>query len=147
MNAVTRTYTPKLGDIKPNWLVVDAANRPLGRVASEVAQALKGKNNPAYTPNLDTGDFVVVVNASKVVVTGTKTREKVYYTHSGYPGGIKAITFDQMLAQHPRRVIEWAVWGMVPKNSLGRSLMRKLKVYAEATHPHGAQIGDMAAPT
>ena len=145
MNAVSKTYIPK-GVIKQNWRVIDATGRPLGRVASEVAQVLRGKDKPIYTPNMDTGDYVIVVNASKVIVTGTKTREKMYYTHSGYPGGFRATSFGKMLAEHPRRIVEWAVWGMLPKNSLGRSLFRKLKVYAEATHPHAAQVVDAAAP-
>ena len=145
MNAVSKTYIPK-GVIKRDWHVIDAAGRPLGRVASQVAQVLKGKDKPIYTPNMDTGDYVIVVNASKVIVTGTKTREKMYYTHSGYPGGFRATSFQKMLAEHPRRIVEWAVWGMLPKNSLGRSLFRKLKVYAEATHPHAAQVADAAAP-
>lgn len=145
MNAVTKSYVPK-GLVSKNWRVVDAAGRPLGRVASEVAQILKGKDKPIYTPNADTGDFVVVVNAAKVVVTGAKSREKMYYTHSGYPGGFRATSFEKMLAEHPRRIMEWAVFGMLPKNSLGRTLFRKLKVYAEATHPHVAQVADAAAP-
>jgi large subunit ribosomal protein L13 len=147
MSTATKTYTPKAGDVQRSWRVIDATGRPLGRLASEVAQVLKGKDKPTYTPNLDTGDFVIVVNASKVVVTGTKTREKMYYTHSNYPGGLRTTSFDKMLAEHPRRVIEWAVWGMLPKGPLGRDLIRKLKVYAEGTHPHGAQAKDMAGPT
>lgn len=146
MNAATKTYVPKATDIKRGWRVVDAAGRPLGRVASEIAQILKGKDKVSYTPNLDTGDFVVVVNASKVVVTGAKKQEKNYYTHSMYPGGLRQVSFDSMLAKHPERIIEWAVWGMLPKQSLGRSLFRKLKVYAGATHPHGSQVSELAAP-
>ena len=146
MNAATKTYVPKAADIKRGWRVVDAAGRPLGRVASEIAQILKGKDKVTYTPNLDTGDFVVVVNASKVIVTGSKTQEKNYYSHSMYPGGLRTMPFAQMLAKHPERVIEWAVWGMLPKQSLGRSLFRKLKVYAGPTHPHGSQATEMAAP-
>ena len=145
MNAATKSYVPK-GVIPKQWRVVDAAGRPLGRVASEVAQILKGKDKPIYTPNADTGDYVEVVNAAKVVVTGVKAREKMYYTHSGYPGGFRATSFEKMLAEHPRRILEWAVFGMLPKNSLGRTLFRKLKVYAEATHPHVAQIAEAAAP-
>jgi len=146
MNAATKTYTPKLRDVTRDWRVFDATGRPLGRLASEIAQVLRGKDKPTFTPNMDTGDFVIVVNASKVVVTGAKTREKMYYTHSNYPGGLKETAFDKMLAQHPRRIVEWAVWGMLPKGPLGRRLFTKLKVYSEATHPHGAQILEMAAP-
>lgn len=145
MSSLTKTYTPKTSDIKRDWRVVDAAGRPLGRLASEVAQILKGKDKPCYTPHMDTGDFVIIVNASQVVVTGNKATQKIYYTHSMYPGGLKSIPFDQMIAKHPRRVVEWAVWGMLPKNRLGRALFRKLKVYAEGTHPHGAQAKDYAA--
>lgn len=146
MNAATKTYTPRAKDITRNWRVFDATGRPLGRLASEIAQVLRGKDKPTFTPNLDTGDFVVVVNASQVVVTGAKSREKMYYTHSNYPGGLRETAFHKMLAQHPRRVVEWAVWGMLPKGPLGRRLFTKLKVYAEATHPHGAQNVEMAAP-
>jgi len=146
MNTATKTYTPKASEIQRHWRVIDAAGKPLGRLASEVAQILKGKDKPTYTPHMDTGDFVIVVNASRVVVTGNKASRKVYYTHSMYPGGLKAITFDKMMARHPRRIIERAVWGMLPKNRLGRALYRKLKVYAEGTHPHGAQAEEFAAP-
>lgn len=142
----TRTYAPKASELQKNWRVVDATNRPLGRLASEVAQILKGKDKPTYTPHMDTGDFVIVVNAAKVQVTGNKTKKKIYYTHSMYPGGLKATNFEAMLERHPRRVIEWAVWGMLPKNRLGRSLFRNLKVYSEETHPHSAQIKDHAGP-
>ena len=144
MSLSTKTYSPKASEIERSWRVIDATGRPLGRLASEIAQILKGKDKPIYTPHMDTGDFVIVVNASKIVVTGNKARNKLYYTHSTYPGGFKATSFEVMLARHPRRVIEWAVWGMLPKNSLGRTLLRKLKVYAEESHPHGAQIKVMA---
>jgi large subunit ribosomal protein L13 len=146
MSPRTRTYTPRAGEIQRNWRVIDAGGRPLGRVASEVAQVLKGKDKPTYTPHMDTGDFVIVVNASKVAVTGRKRRDKIYYTHSMYPGGLKSTNFDKMMAQHPTRAVGWAIWGMLPKNRLGRALYRKLKVYAEGTHPHGAQINEFAAP-
>ena len=146
MSPPTKTYTPKASEIDRKWRVIDATGRPLGRLASEIAQILKGKDKPTYTPNMDTGDFVIVVNAAKVYVSGKKSTDKLYYTHSMYPGGFKATPFDTMLAKHPRRVIEWAVWGMLPKNVLGRILLRKLKVYAEETHPHGAQIKDLAGP-
>ena len=144
MSLSTKTYSPKASELERSWRVIDATGRPLGRLASEIAQILKGKDKPMYTPHMDTGDFVIVVNASKIVVTGNKARNKLYYTHSTYPGGFKATSFEVMLARHPRRVIEWAVWGMLPKNRLGRTLLRKLKVYAEESHPHGAQIKEMA---
>ena len=144
MSLSTKTYSPKASELERSWRVIDATGRPLGRLASQIAQILKGKDKPIYTPHMDTGDFVVVVNASKIRVTGNKAKDKLYYTHSTYPGGFKATSFDVMLARHPRRVIEWAVWGMLPKNRLGRTLLRKLKVYAEETHPHGAQIKEMA---
>ena len=146
MATMMKTYVPKAGDIQHNWRLIDAADRPVGRVASEVAQILKGKDKPSYTPNLDTGDFVVVINASKVRTTTKKLRDKKYFTHSGYPGGLREESFDSLLERHPRRVIENAVWGMLPKGPLGRTLMTKLKVYGEATHPHGAQVKEAAAP-
>ncbi len=140
----TKTYSPKASEIQRGWRLIDAADRPLGRLASEVAQILKGKDKPTYTPHMDTGDFVVVVNASRVALSGDKRADKMYYSHSMYPGGFKSVAFERMLERHPRRVIEYAVWGMLPKNRLGRALMRKLKVYAEPTHPHGAQIKELA---
>lgn len=146
MNPATKTYTATVSELPRNWRVFDAAGRPLGRLASEVAQVLKGKDKPYYSPHLDTGDFVIVVNASKVVVTGKKMTDKKYYRHSIHPGSLKEISFEKMLATHPGRVIELAVWGMLPKNSLGRDLKRKLKVYAGATHPHSAQAKEAAAP-
>lgn len=145
MPTATTTYTPKLSEIRRGWRVIDASGRTVGRVATEIAGVLKGKDKPTYTPNLDTGDFVIVVNASKIRVTSKKLRDKIYYSHSGYPGGLREMSLEQMLAKHPRRVIERAVWGMLPKNSLGRRLIRKLKVYAEATHPHAAQAKELAA--
>ncbi len=146
MNPATKTYTATVSELQRNWRVFDAAGRPLGRLASEVAQVLKGKDKPYYSPHLDTGDFVIVVNASKVAVTGKKMTDKKYYRHSIHPGSLKEISFEKMLATHPGRVIELAVWGMLPKNSLGRDLKRKLKVYAGATHPHSAQAKEAAAP-
>lgn len=140
----TKSYSPKAGEIKRTWRVIDVSGKPLGRVASEIARLLRGKDKPAYTPHADTGDFVIVVNAGKVRLTGSKLQEKTYYSHSMYPGGLKAISAQQMIARHPRRIIEYAVWGMLPKNRLGRKLMRKLKVYAEATHPHMAQTPELA---
>ncbi len=146
MATLRKTYSPKAAEIRRNWRVIDAADRPLGRVASEIAGILHGKDKATFTPFADTGDFVVVVNAAKVRVTGQKITKKFYYSHSMYPGGFKAVSFEMMLARHPRRVIELAVWGMLPKNRLGRALLRKLKVYAEGSHPHGAQAKELAAP-
>ena len=134
-----KTYTPKPGDIEREWFVVDATDLPLVRLASEVAQVLRGKRKPMYAPHLDTGDYVVVVNADKVVVTSDKSQSKIYYRHSGYPGGIKAETFESLIQRRPEAVIERAVKGMLPKNKLGRHMVRKLKVYAGPEHPHAAQ--------
>ena len=134
-----KTYTPKPGDIEREWFVVDATDLPLGRLASEVAQVLRGKRKPMYAPHLDTGDYVIVVNADKVVVTSDKSQSKIYYRHSGYPGGIKAETFESLIQRRPEAVIERAVKGMLPKNKLGRHMVRKLKVYAGPEHPHAAQ--------
>lgn len=134
-----KTYHAKPGEVEREWLLVDAEDMVLGRLASEVAQILRGKKKPQYTPHVDTGDFVVVVNAEKIKVTGAKVTDKVYSRHTGYAGGLKQETFDQVLAKHPERIIERAVKGMLPKNSLGRAMYRKLKVYAGPDHPHTAQ--------
>jgi large subunit ribosomal protein L13 len=134
-----KTYNATKETIHHNWYLVDASNKVLGRLASEIAKRLRGKHKPEYTPNVDTGDYIVVINASKIKVTGKKTKEKIYYTHSGYTGGIKSIAFDKLLAKHPERVIEIAVKGMLPKNPLGRDMYRKLNVYAGSEHPHAAQ--------
>jgi large subunit ribosomal protein L13 len=134
-----KTYTPKLTEIQRRWWVVDAEGKVLGRLASEIAQVLRGKHKPMFTPHLDTGDFVVVVNADKIRLTGNKAESKAYFRHSGYMGGERFIPFKDMLEQHPERVIELAVKGMLPKNNLGRLMRRKLKVYAGPTHPHEAQ--------
>lgn len=134
-----KSYIPKPSDISRDWLVVDASGQVLGRLATEVARLLRGKHKPEYTPFLDTGDFVVVVNAKRVKVTGGKMQDKVYYRHSQHPGGLKSETLGERLEKYPERVIESAVWGMLPKNRLGRKLFRKLKVYGGAEHPHGAQ--------
>lgn len=136
---MTKTYAPRAGEVVREWLVVDAAGQTLGRLASEVATLLRGKHKPDYAPFLDTGDFVIVVNAGKIAVTGNKLRQKVYYRHSGYPGGIREITLEDMLRRHPTRAVELAVRGMLPKNRLGRHLLGKLKVYAGPEHPHEAQ--------
>ncbi len=134
-----RTYVPKQNEIEREWLVVDAANQVLGRLATEVAALLRGKHKPQFTPYLDTGDFVVVINAERVRLTGRKHNQKTYHRHSGYPGGLKSETLREMLDKYPERVIKKAVWGMLPKNRLGRKLFRKLKVYAGPEHPHEAQ--------
>lgn len=134
-----RTYTPKADEIEHKWWVVDAADKPLGRLATEVARVLRGKHKPMFTPHLDTGDNVVVVNASRVALTGRKADQKTYFRYSGYMGHEKHIPFRRMMASHPERVIEMAVHGMLPKNALGRTLRKKLKVYAGAEHPHQSQ--------
>jgi large subunit ribosomal protein L13 len=134
-----RTYTSKAADIKHDWFVVDADGQTLGRLAAKIAPILKGKHKPTYTPHLDCGDFVIVVNAEKVRVTGRKADQKFYYRHSGYPGGISSIDLRHQLAQHPERVLEAAVRGMLPKNRLGRRMVKKLKIYAGGSHPHQAQ--------
>jgi large subunit ribosomal protein L13 len=134
-----KTHSTKPSEIEREWYVVDAEGQTLGRLASEIAKILKGKHKPIYAPHLDTGDFVVVINAEKVHVTGRKMDQKMYYRYSGYPGGLTAITLRDQLKKHPTRVIRSAVKGMLPHNRLGRAMMRKLKVYAGAAHPHEAQ--------
>ena len=134
-----KTYTPKAQDISRKWWVVDAAGKPLGRLATSIASVLRGKHKPMYTPHLDTGDNVIVVNAKNVILTGRKADQKTYFRHSGYMGGEKHIPFRRMINSHPERVIELAVKGMLPKNNLGRAMRKKLKVYAGETHPHDGQ--------
>jgi large subunit ribosomal protein L13 len=134
-----KTFVTKQDDIKRDWFVVDAQGQSLGRLASKIATVLRGKHKPIFTPGLDTGDFVIVLNAGKVTVTGNKLTEKFYYRYSGYPGGLTAISLRDQLARHPERVIEHAVWGMLPHNKLGRAMLKKLKVYGGAEHPHQAQ--------
>ena len=134
-----KTYLPSPDTIERDWYVVDAANQRLGRLASEIAKVLRGKNKPIYTPHMDTGDFVIIVNAEKVDVTGKKRSDKLYRRHSGRPGGMKTETFAQLQARIPERIIEQAVRRMLPKNALGRKLFTKLKVYAGPEHPHQAQ--------
>ncbi|MFQ6015116.1 MAG: 50S ribosomal protein L13 [Anaerolineae bacterium] len=134
-----KTYVVKPDNIKREWFVVDAQDRTLGRLASEIAKVLRGKHKPIYSPHLDTGDYVIVINADKVRVTGNKLDQKVYYRHSGYPGGLRSITLREQLRRHPTRVIKAAVWGMLPHNRLGRRIIKKLKVYASDSHPHRAQ--------
>ena len=134
-----KTYTVRRGDIRREWYVVDAQGKTLGRLASEIAKILRGKHKPIYVPHLDCGDYVIVVNAEKVRVTGKKLDQKFYYRHSGYPGGLKSINLRDQLQKHPTRVLEAAVRGMLPKNRLGRAMIKKLKVYAGDSHPHQAQ--------
>jgi len=134
-----RTFTAKEAEIKRDWYVVDAQGQTLGRLASRIAPILKGKHKPIYTPHLDCGDFVIVVNAEKLHVTGRKLDQEFYYHHSGYPGGLAVISLRDQLARHPKRVLEAAVIGMLPKNRLGRRMIKKLKVYAGDSHPHQAQ--------
>ena len=134
-----KTYTVRKGDIKREWYVVDAQGKTLGRLASEIAKILRGKHKPIYVPHLDCGDYVIVVNAEKVRVTGKKLDQKFYYRHSGYPGGLTSINLRDQLQKHPTRVMEAAVRGMLPKNRLGRAMIKKLKVYAGDSHPHQAQ--------
>mgnify|MGYP001823582018 FL=1 len=133
------SYVPKQDEIQRDWLVMDASDQVLGRLATEVARVLRGKHKPDYTPYLDTGDFVVIVNADKVRLTGTKLEDKTYYRHSGRPGALKSETARERLERYPERIIQSAVWGMLPKNRLGRKLLRKLKVYSGPEHPHAAQ--------
>jgi large subunit ribosomal protein L13 len=134
-----RTYSPKDSDITRQWHVIDATDVVLGRLASHVAVLLRGKHKPIFAPHVDTGDFVIVINADKIALSGAKLEDKMAYRHSGYPGGLRAISYKDLMAKHPERVIEKAVKGMLPKNSLGRKTIGKLKVYAGPTHPHQAQ--------
>lgn len=134
-----RTFMAKREEAERNWYVVDAENKVLGRLASELAKILRGKHKPHFTPHVDTGDYVIVINAEKVSLTGNKLKDKVYYRHSGYPGGIKSITAEDLKAKKPEDLIRFAVKGMLPKNRLGRKLFKKLKVYAGGEHPHQAQ--------
>jgi large subunit ribosomal protein L13 len=136
---MSKTYLPPQESLEREWYVVDATDQRLGRLATEIAQILRGKKKPEYTPHLDTGDFVIVVNAEKVAVTGKKRTQKIYRRHSGRPGGMKTETFAKLQQRLPERILEHAVKGMLPKNSLGRQLFTKLKVYAGPTHPHEAQ--------
>lgn len=134
-----KTYFPKTDDITQEWYVLDAKGQNLGRLASRIATVLLGKHKPSFTPGVDTGDYVIVINAEKITVTGNKLDDKYYYRHSGYPGGFKQISLRDQLDKHPERVIDRAVWGMLPHNKFGRSLLKKLKVYAGPNHPHEAQ--------
>ena len=134
-----RTYSPKPDEISREWLIIDATDVVLGRLATQVATILRGKHKASFAPHMDSGDFVIVINAEKIALTGAKLEQKKSYTHSGYPGGLSATTYAQMLAKHPTRAVEKAVRGMLPKNSIGRAQLNKLKVYAGAEHPHAAQ--------
>lgn len=134
-----KTYVPRKNEIDRDWWIVDASDRPLGRIATEIARVLRGKHKPVFTPYLDTGDHVIVVNARQVKLTGNKADQKTYFRHSGYMGGEQHIPFKRMLERHPERIIELAVRGMLPKNKLGRELRKKLRVYPDAEHPHAGQ--------
>lgn len=134
-----KTFMAKPHEIERKWYVVDVADQPLGRAASEIAKILRGKHKPTFTPHVDTGDFVIVINAEKVKLTGKKWEKKIHYHHSGYPGGLKEITYDKLRAKDPGKIITQAVKGMLPKNKLGRAQFKKLKVYAGSEHPHQAQ--------
>jgi large subunit ribosomal protein L13 len=134
-----KTYTPRPADIERRWWIVDAEGKVLGRLASEIARILRGKHKPIYTPHLDTGDYVIVVNAEKVRLTGRKAEQKTYFRHTGFIGGVKLTPYKTMQQQHPERIIDMAVRGMLPKNNLGRLMRQKLKVYAGPAHPHAGQ--------
>lgn len=134
-----KTYSAKPHEVDQNWLLVDADDQILGRMATEIATRLRGKHKPEYTAHVDTGDFVVVINADKVRVTGNKAKGKIYYAHSGFPGGLKSISFENLQEKSPEKIIQLAVKGMLPRTPLGRAMLKKLKVYAGGDHPHGAQ--------
>jgi len=134
-----KTFSAKAGEVSRDWFVVDASDKTLGRLASEIAHRLRGKHKAEYTPHVDTGDYIVVINAEKVRVSGAKATDKMYHHHSGYPGGLKSISFEKLLDKAPERVIQGAVKGMLPRNPLGRAMFKKLKVYAGSEHPHTAQ--------
>ncbi|HEU5011934.1 MAG TPA: 50S ribosomal protein L13 [Roseiflexaceae bacterium] len=134
-----KTYSQKASEVQREWYLVDASNQTLGRLATQIATLLRGKHKPTFSPNLDGGDFVVVVNAEKVRLTGRKPDQKIYYRHSNYPGGLKQTPYKRMLAQHPERILRFAVKGMLPKTRLGRQQITKLKIYAGPAHPHAAQ--------
>ncbi|MFQ5350343.1 MAG: 50S ribosomal protein L13 [Thermoanaerobaculia bacterium] len=136
---MSKTYSPKAGEIERHWYVVDAAELPLGRLSTAIARLLTGKHKPQYAPHVDTGDFVIVINAEKAILTGRKEENKIYYRHSTYPGGLKEESAAHLRRRRPIKLVERAVWGMLPKNRLGRRQLRKLKVYAGSDHPHQAQ--------
>ena len=134
-----KTFSAKPAEVERDWYIIDATGKTLGRMASEIAHRLRGKHKPEYTPHVDTGDYVVVVNAEKVAVTGKKATDKIYHSHTGYPGGLKSISFEKLIEKAPERTIQSAVKGMLPRNPLGRAMFKKLKVYAGNEHPHTAQ--------
>jgi len=134
-----KTFSAKPAEVRRDWFVIDATGKTLGRMASEIARRLRGKHKPEYTPHVDTGDYIVVVNAEKVAVTGNKQHDKMYHRHSGYPGGMKSLSFEKLIQRAPERIIETAVKGMLPKNPLGRAMFKKLKVYVGPNHDHAAQ--------
>ena len=134
-----KTYSAKSHEVQGDWFVVDATDKVLGRLSSELAKRLRGKHKPEYTPHADTGDYIVVINADKIAVTGNKAKDKIYYHHTGYVGNLKSASFEKMKETHPERIIELAVKGMLPKNPLGRAMFKKLKVYTGSEHPHSAQ--------
>ena len=136
---MTRTFSPKPADVQREWVIIDATDIVLGRLASHAATLLRGKHKPTFAPHMDMGDFVIIINAEKVALTGAKLAQKLAYSHSGYPGGLSSMTYAEMLAKHPTRAVEKAVRGMLPKNSIGRQQLTKLKVYAGPEHPHAAQ--------
>lgn len=135
-----KTYQAKKDEIKRNWFLIDAEGKILGRLAADIAARLRGKNKPVYTPHVDTGDFIVVINAEKIGLTGKKLADKIYYHHTGYPGGIKGISAGKLLQKKPEDLLRFAVKGMLPKNTLGRAMLKKLKIYAGSEHPHSAQL-------
>jgi large subunit ribosomal protein L13 len=134
-----KTFSAKAHEVKRDWYIIDASNKTLGRLAAQIAHRLRGKHKAEYTPHVDTGDYIVVTNVETIKVTGRKFKNKIYYSHTGFPGGIKEISFEKLQAKHPERVLERAVKGMLPKNSLGRDMFRKLKIYVGGEHPHAAQ--------
>lgn len=134
-----KTFSAKPAEVRRDWFVIDATDKTLGRMATEIARRLRGKHKPEYTPHVDTGDYIVVVNAEKVQVTGNKPKDKMYHRHTGYPGGLKSMPFEKMIQSHPERLIELTVKGMLPKNPLGRAMLKKLKVFAGPEHNHSAQ--------
>jgi large subunit ribosomal protein L13 len=141
-----KTYSQKASEVQRDWYVIDANNQVLGRLATQIATLLRGKHKPTFTPSMDGGDFVVVVNAEKIRVTGHKEFQKVYYHHTGYPGGIRQTTYREMRDRHPERILRNAVWGMLPKNRMGRKLMTKLRIYPGPHHPHAAQRPQVFEP-
>ncbi len=140
-----KTYYPKAGEIERQWFLVDAKGETLGRLATKIATILLGKHKPTFTPGVEMGDYVVVINAEKIQVTGKKMDEKIYYHHSNYPGGLKSISLRDQLQKHPERVIRAAVWGMLPHNKMGRHVLKRLKIYSGAEHPHDAQNPEVVA--